>query len=484
MKKLLFSVLCLSLISNTPVDALAVTTQSPPLPDNPVKIVGYEKDDVGVVFVQLFNDSSTVINIDSWHIITKLKGSVVESMALHGWLKADGYMVIGDIEGADEAANFNEADEIVVQSDVYNEAIGLVAAVGRFELSKSSAGNYTKTSKFVPANPESVLLGGDSYAYPTNTPLRVVSVLANPAKCLPPATEAGCREFIKLKNISGEPVDMSRFRIRVGHANVAAGIANTFYRDEVLQPGQYMSVVQRDDGESLALPASSGGVWIEDEMGLKVYPETVYDYGDISDNKNKGNAWSLNEKTGKWQWSVPTLESENNFTLPLATEAVGVNNRTPCRSDQYRNPETGRCRLKTAKTAKKPCSIGQYRNPETGRCKSATSVASSLKPCAANQVRNPETNRCRATASLAKTYAPCPEGKERNPETNRCRTVVGSPPAAEFVPEAAKKTGDAFIGWWALGGVGMLALGRLGWEWRNEIRAAISKVPAFFTSNK
>lgn len=63
--------------------------------------------------------------------------------------------------------------------------------------------------------------------------------------------------------------------------------------------------------------------------------------------------------------------------------------RTPCRDDQYRNPDTKRCKLKSKKPCKKP---GQRRNPLTNRCKQKPKK---LIPCKPHQFRNPLTNRCK-----------------------------------------------------------------------------------------
>jgi hypothetical protein len=132
-----------------------------------------------------------------------------------------------------------------------------------------------------------------------------------------------------------------------------------------------------------------------------------------------------------------------------------------------------------------PCKEGQYRNEETNRCRSIAAEATALAPCDDDEERNPATNRCRKIASLASQLTPCKEGQERNPETNRCRNVAAAvPPDAAFGVEPVADTGKAFIGWWALGGVGILALGYAGWEWRQEIAAVIRKVGTFFTSGK
>ena len=92
-----------------------------------------------------------------------------------------------------------------------------------------------------------------------------------------------------------------------------------------------------------------------------------------------------------------------------------------CKSNQYRNPETNRCKKKPLK----PCPPGKKRNPKTNRCKKIV-VKESAKPkpkpkpkpkrkeCKETHERDEDTGRC-----LKK----CPPGKRRNVETKRCRKV-------------------------------------------------------------
>lgn len=95
----------------------------------------------------------------------------------------------------------------------------------------------------------------------------------------------------------------------------------------------------------------------------------------------------------------------------------------PCKSNQFRNPETNRCKKKPLK----PCPPGKKRNPKTNRCKKIV-VKESAKPkpkpepkpkakpkeCKDTHERDEDTGRC-----LKK----CPPGKKRNKETKRCRKV-------------------------------------------------------------
>ena len=75
--------------------------------------------------------------------------------------------------------------------------------------------------------------------------------------------------------------------------------------------------------------------------------------------------------------------------------------RKPCKSNEYRNRSTGRCRKKS----KKPCrSKNQYRNSSTGRCQK--------KPCKSkNQYRNSSTGRCQKKASPTRKTIKSPKRK-------------------------------------------------------------------------
>jgi hypothetical protein len=57
-------------------------------------------------------------------------------------------------------------------------------------------------------------------------------------------------------------------------------------------------------------------------------------------------------------------------------------------------------------------------------------------------------------------------------------------PNAAFAVEHVADAGKTFIGWWALGGVGLLAAGYGAWEWRREMRTGLRKIASFFASRK
>ncbi len=131
-------------------------------------------------------------------------------------------------------------------------------------------------------------------------------------------------------------------------------------------------------------------------------------------------------------------------------------------------------------STQKPCASNQYRNPETGRCKLVASASTTQAACKAGQERNPETNRCRNVAGASTGPTPCKEGQERNPETNRCRTIVKMSNAGYPVDDV--KEGESnqpgWYYWLALGGVVLSVLGYAVWEWREELLGAWGRAKA------
>lgn len=124
----------------------------------------------------------------------------------------------------------------------------------------------------------------------------------------------------------------------------------------------------------------------------------------------------------------------------------------------------------------KPCAENQYRSPETNRCRLVATSTSTLKPCAPNQYRSPETNRCRNIASATKTLVPCKAGQERSPETNRCRTVPKMTAASDRLAEIPTTQSEALSWylWLTLGSVVLLILSYAVWEWRDELRKLLT----------
>ena len=170
-------------------------------------------------------------------------------------------------------------------------------------------------------------------------------------------------------------------------------------------------------------------------------------------------AWAYIE--GVWRYTKPATPGMANAML------VEVAEEPP--SETATNKE------------RKPCASNQFRNPETGRCKLLSSKTPTLTPCKANQERNPETNRCR-TIAVATAPKPCKEGQERNPETNRCRNIVKMS-SAGFGVAGVQTKNDTTLRWYYWAAIAIiiaLILGYAVWEWRQELLALWAKVKAPF----
>ncbi len=292
-------------------------------------------------------------------------------------------------------------------------------------------------------------------------PLNISEVLPNVS-----GSDTG-KEFIELFNPSMINADLRWYRIRINDATIG------FPGGAVIPAGSYAVFSDAELGVSLVNTSSSLQI-------LSVNGDVVGDevtYHTPADDES----WaSIN---GVWQYTIyPTFGALNQPSPAKVSEEGSVAEKA-CAQNQYRNPETGRCRLVSTVAGLAPCKEGQVRSDDTGRCRKEVTTAS-VKPCKTGQYRSEETNRCRSIVADAR-LSPCKEGQERNPDTNRCRTIAA---AAMDVPgfktEPVSDTGKAFAGWWVLGGAGVLALGRIGWEWRSEILSAVQKVGAFFTSGK
>jgi hypothetical protein len=188
-----------------------------------------------------------------------------------------------------------------------------------------------------------------------------------------------------------------------------------------------------------------------------------------------GESWAWIDNA--WQYTnQPSPGAANLISLVEEVQIDATDSGlSACPAGKYRNPLTNRCRnITTDSAVLASCDTDQYRNPETGRCRKIENT--SLTPCKEGQYRSEETNRCRSiqTASTAK---PCKDNQYRSEETNRCRNLpASSVPEAAFAVQPIKDTGLAFIGWWALGGVALLAGGYAIWEWRRELVVLLAKM--------
>ncbi len=215
----------------------------------------------------------------------------------------------------------------------------------------------------------------------------ITEVFANPA-----GADTGF-EFFELYNPSAtNPVDMSRFKVQVGLNSLKQ---YSFPAGSNIGPQQYAAFYTHDLGFTL-LNTSSAVQLIYEGLPMGGRVEYVSPKDDMS--------WALIDKA--WQYIRFGSPGEQNL-LAAAVEsdleqAQGEAAKKPCASNQYRNLETGRCKLTAPlSTAQSPCKVGQERNEQTGRCRNLVSAQASVTPCKAGQERNAETNRCRTIAKMS-----------------------------------------------------------------------------------
>lgn len=279
----------------------------------------------------------------------------------------------------------------------------------------------------------------NSHILTQSAPISITELLANPA-----GADAG-KEYIELYNADDTVTySLDGLRLRVG---IESPKWYQFPIGMSIAPRQYLVITNQDI--NFTLSNTEGGVQLyygDNALGSRI------EYTSAKDDQ----AWVLIGDV--WQYTKLLTPGKENPTVEASHEEA----------------------LAAAESTAKTCAANQYRNPETGRCKL---LATSTQPtaCKAGQERNPETNRCRNIA-VATAPTPCKEGQERNPETNRCRNVTKMSDAAYGVKGIQNKT-DAQPSWyyWAgIAGVIVLILGYAVWEWREELLVMWRRMKAPF----
>lgn len=485
--------------TETPAVPPVVVAPPTPLPSSPLLITAYKAAGAHMNALQLYNNSSDMVPLDGVSLLYVAGGDEYEVPMVSGWVKPRSYMVIawqGESEYADVEFQFEyigagTLESIEMDHSGYQPLIVTVPAryggdlLHRF---KSTAGNYTTNTTFAPG--AATISGGGLYALPGAPEVSVREILVNPRSCVYGAETPDCYDYIKVRNDSVDPLDLSRYRLRSGFSNTNSTASNTTYFSDSIAPGDTATLAYDRDGNRVSFTANDGTVWLEDVYGFETYDLKVPPYIDSDLTAQTGRSWAYNDETATWQWATPAPNKiDNDFTVRTAGKGSTESESTPkpCRDDQYRSEETGRCRNVTTASTLTPCKEGQYRSEETNRCRSiAATAASVLKPCADDQFRNPVTNRCKSIASSDDVaLADCGEGRERNPETNRCRNILlSSPPEAAFAVDPTKESAAAFTGWWILGGIAAVGAGYGIWEWRYELAAGVRRTIRFTTHSK
>lgn len=444
---------------------------TPRMPDSPIVIAAYSLTSTGPGYVELFNSSAQPIDLQGWKLeyVSANENSPTLLAQFDGWIAPANYVIAADITAVNNADfSYRLSGDVLTPKSLrlvppgsFSSSELAISKVGLYQRKISSTtGDYLSTFEAITAP---LLYSGGFYSFPDSSALQFSEILANPRICSPLETSLDCGDYVKLYNPSQAPIDLSMFRLRVGYKGQTASSSNTYELTGIIQPGHFVTITNDSGGRPISITNSGGFVWLEDTYGIVRYDSTVQAYEDASADSKKGQAWAYDVRNGAWRWTTQPSPADAPSTFPpVVTDKPSVTSAkvySSCKTGEYRNEKTHRCRTLAVTTALKSCLANQYRSPETNRCRNlATATTSSLKPCEA--------------------------GQERNPETSRCRKSSSDVPKSAFSVEPVTDTSKAFAGWWALGGMGTLAAGYGVWEWRREAMGGIRKIGTFFTSSK
>lgn len=369
----------------------------------------------------------------------------------------------GSITASADTISILDANGSVVDQTVWSSALGLGQSWVRTKLS-SVPDIYVDTNASIdwqklimvtnfPSSqinyrdvvPEAPIEIPDDPDKPVDTTLLPIVI----TEILPNAVGSDTNnEWIEIYNPNEfAAISMAGYQLAVG-ANLEKKV---ILRDYSLKPGEYLVLTNAEYAYTLLNTASKVALYSSE--GLLVSEVISYT------NPMEGKSWALMD--GEWQYSsLPSPGSVN--TIPSSEESFQEENSV--------TPSTT-----------KPCAANQYRSPETNRCRLISSNTSPLPaPCKEGQERNAETNRCRAiTASVT---AACKQGQEKNPETNRCRNIKKMVEADHKVKGATteRQPGMGWYMWAAIIGIVVLVLGYAVWEWREELKVFIDRIKKRF----
>ncbi|MFZ1250152.1 MAG: lamin tail domain-containing protein [Candidatus Microsaccharimonas sp.] len=281
--------------------------------------------------------------------------------------------------------------------------------------------------------------GGDT-AIELHDPL-ITEILANPT-----GIDTG-KEFIELYNPNTEDaVILNPYTLLIGASSFKS---YSFPAGALIEPLGYATFYDTDLGFTLNNTAGR----IQLKKGDKALDQVV-EYA----SSKEGLSWALIDQS--WQYTEKITAGFLNLATPIKSIEV-----IPQQSSQP-----------------KPCAENQFRNPETGRCKLIATATSSLAPCKVGQERNVDTNRCRNVSTGSSTLTPCNAGQERNPETNRCRNLSKISDSDYGVKGITTEQGSEvkWYYWLAIAGVITTIIGYGVWEWRQELSVVYKRLVSRF----
>ena len=276
-------------------------------------------------------------------------------------------------------------------------------------------------------------------------------------------------EYIELHNPNDFPVDLSGYTLHSGSMSSASEFD---LNGVTLLANEYRAFYSSLTGLGL-VNGSSGQAWLVSSHFVRV-SETPWYPAAMGEDK----VWALID--GTWQVSdVLSPGVANPLPEPAeqspveATPSAEDEEPAPCPAGKFRNPATNRCKTIEEPDEPAACGPGQERNPETNRCRKIVTQTAALAPCAEGQERNPETSRCRKITAETTSLADCQVGYERNPETNRCRKITAVKGATTAVTETATRSK---LNYWLICGVSLLVFTYAVYEYRNDLSGAYIKI--------
>lgn len=302
--------------------------------------------------------------------------------------------------------------------------------------------------------PEGYTLTDDNYCIEKFLPLDVTELLPNAI-----GLDDG-NEFIEIFNPNMSVINLSNYQIVVNEK--AYDLPSL-----LINPVAYNAIY--NNAVDFTLVNTSGAVRVKSKNGSFVGGLFTFV------TAIEGESWA--NINGDWQYTNQPTPGNANLALVIEAEETEVQLQ-PCGPNQYRSPDTNRCRNIVVTTSTlADCQTGYERNPETNRCRKIV-IEDELTPCQTGYERNLETNRCNKVTVLgASDLVPCQTGYERNPETNRCRKMTTSSSIAPYKPEqSTNKSSSNITSVLLIIAIVLVAVGYGIWEWRVELKSIHKKL--------
>lgn len=447
-----------SMIFGEAVQALDISPTSI-LPVSPLIITSVEMSSGAkdIDFIEVFNNGKSPISFDDWRVVAndtsdshmldiEHKPAYIEPkthvvFSRIGFVTGSSYQVLGWKNGVSPSQNITN---LSLENDNYRPQN--VTITNSFQntwlMRKYNTDSYSDAASAF-ASPWRGLFDDGLYAVPKSTSgLKIVEIYPYSADCNPLENDVLCRDYVKLVNNGSVLVNLDDYVLRTDSSSQSRTSSNTIPLSGDLYPGEFLTISTTENSSALSLTNSGGYVWLEDIWGMTQFVDSTVHYEPAS-ALMQGQSYAMGGD-GVWQWTTtPSPNTENRITQ--TTNGV-------------------------------QCSAGSIINPVTNRC-NKVALTSSLTPCKEGQERNAETNRCRSVLGASDTRKPCLDTQYRSEETGRCRNLpASSVPDAAFAVKPVQEGVSQFVGWWVLGGVGLLAAGYGVYEWRFELGGLLRRV--------